>query len=328
MAERKTGKVIYRRALSPVLEIFRLAPEEGSPFPDYKSGQFLALSRDNCRLTKKIPSPDGSAGYTYEVDEQGQIKRGTVTHSYSIASAPTETRQRGYLEFYVVLELIKIETPGRLSESLFEVNPEVDNKVHYINKITGEFTLEKRAAGSKNIIMVGTGTGLAPFASMMKQLYYDALDGTVHPARFTLFHANRTLKELGYHDELRSIEASEKLDFVYVPSVSRPGSNEKDNPHLGFGRANNVLRSVLGMPLQEEELAQTARREHGDTARADAAVRRAVEPRLPRQLRGEDLRERIISESSVILACGNPLLMGDVRHIAGQNSIRVEMEEW
>jgi len=328
MAERKTGTVIYRRALSPVLEIFRLAPEEGSPFPEYKSGQFLALSRDNCRLTKKLQLADGSPSYAYELDEKGNVKRGTVTHSYSIASAPAETRQNGYLEFYVVLELVKVETPGRLSESLFEINPEVDNRVHYVNKITGDFTLEKRAAGARNIVMVGTGTGLAPFSSMVKQVYHEALEGKGHPARFTLFHANRTLRELGYHDELLSIEASGKIDFTYIPSISRPTPHERENPAIGLGRANNVLRSVLEMPLSEEDLVQKARQEGGDVTRAEAVLKRTVHPVLPRQVRMDELRNRISSESTVILTCGNPRLMEDVRSIAAKNSIRFEMEEW
>ena len=88
MAEKKMGRVIERRPLSPVLEIFRVAPEEGSAFPVYRSGQYMALSRDNCKLTKKQAGPDGVVSYIYDQDEAGHIRRGSITHSYSIASAP------------------------------------------------------------------------------------------------------------------------------------------------------------------------------------------------------------------------------------------------
>ena len=42
MAERKVGSVVHWQTLSPVLSIFRLMPEDGSAFPDYKAGQTVA----------------------------------------------------------------------------------------------------------------------------------------------------------------------------------------------------------------------------------------------------------------------------------------------
>ena len=60
----------------------------------------------------------GRARYAPDLDEQGRQKRGAVTHSYSISSAPCETKEQGWLEFYVVLEKGDAEYPGRLTESL------------------------------------------------------------------------------------------------------------------------------------------------------------------------------------------------------------------
>jgi len=328
MAEKKIGTVVYRRALSPLLEIFRLMPEQGSIFPAYKAGQYLALSRDNCKLTKKVVGDNGQMKYVYDVDESNTIKLGTVTHSYSIASAPSETRRSGYLEFYVVLEIIKMETPGRLSESLFSVDPEMDNKVYYVNKITGEFTLDRRASGFQNVVMVGTGTGLAPFASMIKEAYHEALGGKPPSHRYTLFHANRTLKELGYHEELREIEKSGAIDFVYVPSVSRPIQNDRENSSIGIGRANNILRSVFGMPMKEEELFKLAQTEGGDVMRAENILKRTVVPILPSHVTTNRLLDRMQPSSTVILTCGNPQVMEDIQFIAESNNIRFEKEEW
>ena len=121
MAEKKVGRVTYRYNFSEILELFRLAPETGGRFPDYKAGQYVALSRDNCKLTKKSAGPNGETIYVYDLDESGNPKRGPVTHSYSISSAPFDTQDGGYLEFYVVLEMIETGTPGRLSESLFKL---------------------------------------------------------------------------------------------------------------------------------------------------------------------------------------------------------------
>ncbi|PYV41376.1 MAG: hypothetical protein DMG06_17315, partial [Acidobacteria bacterium] len=105
MAERKIGTVVYWQNLSPILAIFRLAPEGGSSFPDYRAGQYIALRREQCKLTKKVIAPDGQIDYVPDLDENGVQKRGPVTHSYSISSAPFETQQTGQLEFYIILEI-------------------------------------------------------------------------------------------------------------------------------------------------------------------------------------------------------------------------------
>ena len=98
--------------------------------------------------------------------------------------------------------------------------------------------------------MVGTGTGLAPFVSMLKQLHFDAQRGTKPPARYTLLHANRTFEELAYHRELLEIEAAQTFDFVYAASVSRPTARDLADPQIGTGRANNILRQVFSLPPQ------------------------------------------------------------------------------
>jgi ferredoxin-NADP reductase len=328
MAERKIGRVILRRSFSDILELFRLAPEPGSSFPEYKAGQYIALSRDNCRLTKKVPGPGGETRYVYDLDEAGNPKWGSVTHSYSISSAPFETVERGDLEFYVVLEMIETGTPGRLSESLFRVDPEGDNKLTYMNKITGDFTLEKRAAGFQNVVMVGTGTGLAPFASMIKQLDFEARRGSPNPARFTLIHANRTFAELGYHEELLAIEARQKFDMVYLPSVSRPTAGDEENPALGKGRANNILRSILGMPLKEEQDLREAIAVGGDASQLQTALAKTVKPVLPHHLPRERLLDRMDPDTTVIITCGSPGVMEDVKAVSEANHIRFEKEEW
>ena len=321
------GTVVHWQNLSPVLSIFRLIPEEGSLFPDYKAGQYIALRREDCRLTKRVVGEDGKPHYVPDLDEARNQKFGPVTHSYSISSAPFETARDRHLEFYVVLEKGEDDEPGRLTESLFRIHPGEDDKVGYVSRIVGDFTLDKRAVGARSVVFVGTGTGLAPFAAMIKQLDFEAGQGHGTDVRYTVFHANRTREELAYHEDLQAIEAAGRIDFVYVPSVSRPTPRDREDPRLGTGRGNNVLRQVFGMALKEEDELRGAQGTP-DAARAAAALEKAVRPALPRHVSREVLLARSNPAETVILTCGNPLGMADIKHIAETNHIRYEKEDW
>jgi ferredoxin-NADP reductase len=324
VAEVKTGTVIEWRTLSPILALFRLAPAEGTRFPEYRPGQYIALRRE-ARLTRRVTGPDGLIGYEAVKDAAGVHQRGPVTHSYSIASAPYETERDGWLEFYVVLERDERGEFGRLTESLFQIRLKVSDNLGYVDRIVGDFTLERRAAGARNVAFVGTGTGLAPFASMLKQMHFE---GNGRGARYTLFHTNRTREELAYDEELREIAAAGRVDLVYVPTVSRPSLRDIEDPTLGVGRANNVLRHLFGMPLKEDADLAAAEAQGGDVAAARRALERAVTPALPREISAERLRERLRPAETVILTCGNPSVMADVETVARAQGIRLEKEDW
>jgi ferredoxin-NADP reductase len=326
MAERRIGTVVTWQPLSPILALFRLMPQAGGAFPDYKPGQYIALRREDCWLTRRS-ADGGRARYVADLDELGRQRRGPVTHSYSISSSPSETRSHGWLEFYIVLEKGDAEYPGRLTESLFRVRPGQDDNVGYVDHIAGDFTLEKRAPGFGHVLMVGTGTGLAPFASMMKELDAEAQQGCRSAVRYTLIHANRTYQELAYHEQLSAIEAAGRVDFVYVASVSRPLPGAWGG-RLGVGRANNLLRHLFGLPLKEEEELKLAEASAGDVALARAALARAVKPALPAHLPRETLLERLPPADTVLLTCGNPSSMSDIRIVAEALGIRFEKEDW
>jgi ferredoxin-NADP reductase len=328
MAEKKVGNVNYWRYSSDILAVFRLLPAAGSKFPSYKAGQYMALQRGDCRLTKKAVADGGKVEYVTILDAQGNSRRGAVTHSYSIASAPFETEEKGYLEFYVILEIDEKGLKGRLTESMFRMNPDADNKMVYYERIAGDFTLDKRAAGLKNVILIGTGTGLAPFISMVKQLDFEAKAGKNNSVRYTLLHTNRTYEELDYYQDLLEIEAAQRFDFVYVPSVSRPTQRDWDDPKLGRGRANNLLRYLLEMPLKEEQDLEEVAAKGGDTAKAKAVLDKTVKPALPKHLTREALRDRMDPATTVVITCGNPWSMEDIKYAAETTGMRFEKEDW
>jgi ferredoxin-NADP reductase len=307
MAELKPGRIVEWHRLTATLSLFRVLGPEGARFPPYEAGQYIALRRDDCLLTRKVKEGN-EVRYLPDLDEQGQQKRGPVTHSYSISSAPFETAQGNYLEFYVVLERDRDGVLGRFTESLFRgVEDHTNERLAYLERIVGDFTLGKRAAGFDDVLMVGTGTGLAPFVSMIKQLHHQAEEGAVPRARYTLLHTNRTRDELAYHERLLEIEKSHLFDFVYVPSVSRPTARDLADPGLGSGRANNLLRHLFGLPPK------------------DAA---AVPAALPRERPLAMVQKRIEPARTVVLTCGNPDGMADIAWIASQVGMRFEKEDW
>jgi len=118
MADLKSGRIVEWHRLSPSLSLFRLVALEDSPFPTYRAGQYIALRRDDCLLTKKVKEANQTR-YVPDLDADGKQKRGPVTHSYSISSAPFESAQGNHLEFYVVLERGLDGVLGRFTESLF-----------------------------------------------------------------------------------------------------------------------------------------------------------------------------------------------------------------
>lgn len=307
MAELKSGRIVEWHRLSATLSLFRLIGPEGARFPPYQPGQYIALRRDDCLLTRKVK--EGSEiRYLPDLDQEGRQKRGPVTHSYSISSAPFETAAGNYLEFYVVLERGQDGVLGRFTESLFRgVETHTNERLAYLERIVGDFTLARRAKGFDQVLMVGTGTGLAPFVSMIKQLHFEAGRGAAPVGRYTLLHANRTFEELAYHRELLEIEASKAFDFVYVATVSRPTARDLADPQIGIGRANNILRQVFGLPPREPE---------------------AVVPAPPRERPLAMLQERIDPRRTVVLTCGNPRAMADIAWIAEQVGMRFEKEDW
>ena len=328
MAKTRIGTVVSWRNSSSGLAVFRLMPEGGARFPQYKAGQYIALGRHDCRLTRKAPGNGHPPRFVADVDARGEQKRGMVTHAYSIASAPFETEAEGHLEFYVILERDSEGIPGRLTESMFRMDPAGDNQLTYFDTIKGEFTLERRCAGFDSVLFVGTGTGVAPFVSMIKQLDFEAAAGETDGVRYTLLHANRTYEELDYRAEFTAIAAAQRFDFVYVPSVSRPTPRDLENPALGKGRANNLLRHIFGMQVREEQDVSEALAHGHDASHAQQALQRTVMPALPRDQSGADLQRRVRAPKTVIVTCGNPGSMADIEYVARAQQVHFEKEDW
>ena len=326
MAERKTGTVVDKELIAPAIMRFRLMPEPGSPFPDYEAGQYIALQRDDCKLTRRTGvAPDGKPICEPELDPWGRQTVGAVTHSYSVASAPADTASHGWLEFFVALDHGLHGLPGRLSEALFGMGPETSCEVAYHDRIAGTFTLSARADGFESVLFIGTGTGVAPFVSMIRELHARGAAGD--DRRYTLIHTSRTVPELGYHEALFEIEAAGRFDFLYVPTVSRPSSHGAVDTRIGQGRASNLLRHIFDLPTTEADKLTSAVGDVGRVA-GGLALERLVHPILPGHLTATAIRDRVDPASTVLLTCGNPVSTADIKSTAARRDIRFEMEEW
>ena len=149
-----------------------------------------------------------------------------LMRAYSIASANHED----HLEFFS----IKVEN-GPLTSKLQHLK--VGDEILIGKKPTGTLITDRMLPG-KNLYLIGTGTGLAPFMSIIKDPeIYDQFDKVI------LVHGVRYVSELAYSDYIKN-ELPEheylgdllKEKLVYYPLVTR-------EPYQNNGRVTDVLTS-------------------------------------------------------------------------------------
>ena len=186
--------VTQRIDFTPGLMILRVAPD-GWELPPFTAGQFSVLG-----LPASAPRVE-HAGPEEPVPEPDAF----IRRAYSIASA---SHEREYLEFYIALV-----TSGSLTPRLFALN--VGDRVYLAPKATGMFTLDQVPA-DQNLIFVGTGTGLAPYISMIRT-HVDAHE----PRRFFVLHGARNSWDLGYRTELFYLQRFAP-NFTYIPIIGAP----------------------------------------------------------------------------------------------------------
>lgn len=210
--------VIGREEINPQLLILRVRPD-GELF-DFRPGQFAVLG-----MLGSAPRVEEATPEEAPAEPDKMIRR-----AYSIASASLERR---YAEFYLTLI-----TSGALTPRLFALQH--GSRVFLGPKASGIFTLD-RVAPEKAVILVATGTGLAPYISMLRTMLVNDSQ-----RRFVVLHGARYSWDLGYRGELESL-ARLRPNFTYIPSITRP----QEDPHF-IGHTGRI-QTLLEQGVLERE---------------------------------------------------------------------------
>jgi ferredoxin/flavodoxin---NADP+ reductase len=220
------GTISYIRVLKEDLAIIRVTPNDG-PVPDFKAGQFVTLG--------------------LHIPTEGKI----VRRAYSIASQP---EQKKYFE--LVIRWVRKPVPGRLTTELF--SKKEDDEIMWV-KPTGIFTINEKLHNgnpdNRRMVLIGGGTGLAPFIS-----YSMHMKAIGSKREIVVLHGASYVDELSYRELLTELEqesidhGKDKWNFHYRASISRP--QEWFNRSWGGqkGRVETFLRPKAGTdrsPLEE-----------------------------------------------------------------------------
>ena len=152
-----------------------------------------------------------------------------VQRPYSVASPPVESGTSGY-EFYV-----RLVQGGTFTPLLWEMP--IGQKMRMIGP-KGKFMLTP--GDDRTHIFISSGTGNAPFVSMMKQAL---ADGT--PRRAVFLNGVSYAHEIGYRGLLEGWERSGEYPVTYVPTVSRASDPSNASWSGRTGRVEMILEPVL-----------------------------------------------------------------------------------
>ena len=200
------AKIIYREDLTDSLSIFRFDVD----VPDFKPGQFSTIG---------LPHPE----------KEGKI----LWRPYSISSNP---EQKDYLELYI--RWAKWPVLGKFTTMLWPLG--VGDEVEYKDP-KGAFSIAHEfpdgTPDKRRIILIGGGTGVAPFMSVAASMFKHKTDRQI-----ILCHGVSYISELGYRDELLALEKEEGYDFKYLASVSRPDEEANAGWDGLAGRVESIIQ--------------------------------------------------------------------------------------
>lgn len=221
------GTVIDRRDLADDLAVFRVKPD-GELF-SFRAGQYTVIGLPASAPRIESSDPD---------EDDIPAKNKLIRRAYSIAS-PSKINE--YVEFYVTLV-----RSGALTPRLWLLRP--GDRLWLGPSAKGHFTMDG-VPTDKNVVLIGTGTGLAPYISMIEDHHRCNLG-----RKFILVHGARYVRELGYRDELEALNR-DCSTLVYLPTVSRPDAQDEWRGHVGRVQSvfsDGTIEAALGETLSPD----------------------------------------------------------------------------
>ncbi len=212
MAQDLTNAVVSQKIeLAPELIILQVRAD-GWELPEFEPGQFAVLG-----LPGRAPRSEGS-----DLEEDTPDPKRLIRRAYSIASS---SLLREHMEFY-----INVVRSGALTPRLFAL--EQGDRVWLGPKVSGAFTLDQ-APPTTDVVLVATGTGLAPYMSMLRtRLPRD------NGRRFAVLHGVRQSWDLGYRSEL-TIMQQLCSNLTYLSLISRPA-----NEHIPWSGMTGYVQDL------------------------------------------------------------------------------------
>lgn len=181
------------------------------------------LSPTVCRLRLQRPE-----GYEYRAGQFLNLRKDEhLIRSYSLASVPT-------LDDDLELHIKRIDD-GRVSGWIHDELQPGDEVM--IEEASGDCFYIKEAE-DKPMLLVGTGTGLAPLIGIVRDALIQG-----HQGRIILYHGVRTADELYRHSQLNELAASHS-NVEYTGCVS--GASEDLPGELQAGRAADIAFTEHG----------------------------------------------------------------------------------
>ncbi len=175
-----------------------LSPEDGITF---KAGQYMQLEAPPYKLSKE-----------------------SEFRAYSIATSPFEKNTIGFM-----ITRVKEGVVSNYVHDYLDIGDTATLRGPF-----GEFCLRE---SDREMLMIATGSGLAPIYSMIQKIYREGAK-----RKITLFFGDRKPFDLIYHEELKEFEQSIG-DFTYIPTLSR--TTDKDNWSGEKGRVTDLIKKYI-----------------------------------------------------------------------------------
>ncbi len=210
--------VLSKTVWTPTLFSFTTTRPQGFRF---EAGQFVRLGVNPSQLI---------------ANQNKQASNQTVFRAYSIVSSPYDE----FLEFFSV-----VVPDGAFTSQLQHLQA---NDTLWLNPTPfGFLTLSRyQEPAPKTLWLLSTGTGLAPFLSMLQDLYtWENYQNIV------LVYSARTSRELAYQDKIRELGetfgamSEQTVNFRYIPIVTREA-------------VDGCLQARIPMLIEQGELERAA----------------------------------------------------------------------